>query len=317
MIRSTRIQRLGFDGLYVMKQFPKLACLLYAYVKNGQQDAEYDRVAELTSRFVTRTEFTGWERNYFRRILEERKLSAWALPLSFFRLPDSLERRFLMGRALEFHHIARAKLIREYLPPANQILDLGGAVDIHPEGALLALGYPHKPKRIFIVDLPDESRSHPRLHKLRDSMFNNVSVRYVYTGMQDLKQFRGGKFDLVWSGQSIEHVSREDARKVIREAFRVLRPGGFFCLDTPNRRLTQLIAKSYLHPEHCIEYFPEDLASELRDAGFEIYTMKAVTPLPISLRLGKVSKLEMFREARVSDDYHCGFSFFIHSRKPI
>jgi SAM-dependent methyltransferase len=55
-----------------------------------------------------------------------------------------------------------------------------------------------------------------------------------------LDAFADGTFDLVWSGQSIEHVSREAAERMVREAFRVLVPKGRFCLDTPIRAVTGL-----------------------------------------------------------------------------
>jgi hypothetical protein len=48
-----------------------------------------------------------------------------------------------------------------------------------------------------------------------------------------------------------------------KAAFRVLKKGGAFCLDTPNRIVTKIHAKTadieFIHPEHQIEYYPEDL----------------------------------------------------------
>ena len=39
-------------------------------------------------------------------------------------------------------HQARMMLIRTHLPMARVIVDLGGTAEDHPEGALLAMGYP-------------------------------------------------------------------------------------------------------------------------------------------------------------------------------
>ena len=52
--------------------------------------------------------------------------------------------------------------------------------------------------------------------------------------MVDLGRYGDGAFDMVYSGQTIEHVTEADGDTVVREAFRVLAPGGWFCLDTPN-----------------------------------------------------------------------------------
>src|SRR5437762_12946329 len=72
--------------------------------------------------------------------------------------------------------------------------------------------------------------------------------------MTQLDAFADESFDLVWSGQSIEHVEIDAAEKMCREAFCVLQPGGYFCLDTPNRGITSIhthdVGGGFIHPEH-------------------------------------------------------------------
>jgi SAM-dependent methyltransferase len=46
-------------------------------------------------------------------------------------------------------------------------------------------------------------------------------------------QFADDSFDFVYSYHALEHVS--DPRRALREMQRVLRPGGHFCIGTPNR----------------------------------------------------------------------------------
>jgi ubiquinone/menaquinone biosynthesis C-methylase UbiE len=50
--------------------------------------------------------------------------------------------------------------------------------------------------------------------------------------MTDLGGIPDGSFDLIYSGQSIEHVTADEADKVLLEARRVLRPGRFDAADT-------------------------------------------------------------------------------------
>ncbi len=52
-------------------------------------------------------------------------------------------------------------------------------------------------------------------------------VHYVYTSPADLSMFEAGAFDLVYSGQSIEHVTREEGLLACQEVRRVLAPGGY------------------------------------------------------------------------------------------
>ena len=90
--------------------------------------------------------------------------------------------------------------------------------------------------------------------------------------MVDLAPYPDASFDLVFSGQTIEHITEAEAEKMLSEVRRVLVPGGWFCLDTPNRRVTelQLGADVLSNPDHKLEYTHEHLSRLLRDGGFEI-----------------------------------------------
>ena len=59
---------------------------------------------------------------------------------------------------------------------------------------------------------------------------------------------------------------------MLAEIRRVLVPGGWFCLDTPNRRVTalQLGADVLSNPDHKLEYTHQQLSALLRDAGFTV-----------------------------------------------
>lgn len=180
------------------------------------------------------------------------------------------------------------------------------------------MGYPQRPIELHVVDLPDDLREYAlSKDQIKDMQrADGVTTKYVYTGMTDLKSFEPNSFDFVWSGQSIEHVSEQDAETTFAEVLRVLKPGGFFSLDTPNRRLTKLISERYLHADHKLEYTPGLLCEKLKAAGFEIQEVKAITPLPVSASIGRVSKLEFLNAVEVNDDFDNGFSFYVKCVKP-
>jgi 2-polyprenyl-3-methyl-5-hydroxy-6-metoxy-1,4-benzoquinol methylase len=46
--------------------------------------------------------------------------------------------------------------------------------------------------------------------------------------------FEDNSFDAVFSGDFFEHITLEDKKAVIKEAYRVLKPGGVFTIKTPN-----------------------------------------------------------------------------------
>ncbi len=91
-------------------------------------------------------------------------------------------------------------------------------------------------------------------------------------------------FDLVYSGQTIEHVTEADGDTVVREAYRVLAPGGWFCLDTPNGPAWRLRSDEPMNHDHKIEYGAAQLVSKLERAGFEVTECKGLNLMRSGLR---------------------------------
>ena len=168
---------------------------------------------------------------------------------------------------LQSLHFSRIELILG-LPRAQRIVDLGGSATYSELGALVLLGYPYDFDLLTIVDLPPDDR-----HELyRSEAWRRVEtsqgpVEYVYGSMTDLSFVESGSVDLVFSGQSIEHVSRADAAVVVAEVARVLRPGGWFVLDTPNGPVCRLQQADFIDPDHEHEYSLAELESLVSGGG--------------------------------------------------
>jgi ubiquinone/menaquinone biosynthesis C-methylase UbiE len=128
----------------------------------------------------------------------------------------------------------------------------------------------------------------------------NGPISVLYTNMTDLSEIPDGSMDLVWMGQAIEHISEADSFLVYREVKRVLQPGGHFCLDTPNRNLTELQTTGWIHPEHQIEYKPEHLRSNLVSAGFGISLALGICEMSRSWRTGLFDYTDFYVGAAVS-----------------
>lgn len=214
----------------------------------------------------------------------------------------------LLTRFTETLHAARCELVRQ-LPAAATIVDLGGASAVAPEGALLNMGYPHSPREITIIDLPPDTRlgadefSYLSGETTQWQTFGATRVRYLHRSMTDLSGVADAGSDLVWAGQSLEHVTEAEALTTAKEAWRVLRPGGHFCLDTPNRALTRLqFPHSYIHVEHKIEYTAAQLVRLLGEAGFVTVTLRGVCPMPRSARSHVFQSRELTAEAVLSPD---------------
>jgi SAM-dependent methyltransferase len=168
-------------------------------------------------------------------------------------------------------HLSRMMFVRS-LPAASVILDLGGTSLGNPIGALVLMGYPYVFDDLVVVDLPSEER---------DALYREVDapeitqtplgpVRYRYHSMVDLSDYADNSVDLVYSGQSIEHVTTQAAETVLSEVRRVLRPGGYLGLDTPNARVTRLQQDEFIDPDHEYEYTDAELRTKLSAAGLDV-----------------------------------------------
>ena len=122
--------------------------------------------------------------------------------------------------------------------------------------------------------------------------------------MVDLSQYPDDAFDLVYSGQSIEHVAEAEADHVLAEVHRVLRPGGFLALDTPNGRVTRMQQPEFVDPDHEAEYTFEQLREKLERAGFTILDAKGLNYAGASIEQGAfrlddvIAHPGLFSEAR-------------------
>lgn len=258
--------------------------------------------------------------NSYLKLLDQKKISRQQFLNS---IRQSSEFQFLWkfnmkpGDAL---HRARMLLVQNELPPAKVIVDLGGASEGNIQGALLSMGYPYIPSQITIIDLP----AGKRLGELSEGETKGcmtpkgTNVSYIHGSMADLSPIPTSSVDMVFSGETIEHVSEADADRVMQEAYRVLKPEGYFCLDTPNRALTKLHSPDQLtHPEHQKEYLVNELIDKLAKYKFKIVAEKAICPMPKSLATGSFNWLEMGENIGLGDRVEEGYLFFLKCRKNI
>ncbi len=210
---------------------------------------------------------------------------------------------------------ARQIMVRRLLPPAERIIDLGGI-----NSPLVDMGYAHPFHRMVMVDLAPDER-----HALyRDARFapRDAPGIHVHAGdMTHLDAFADAEFDLAWSGQSIEHVDKDAGARMCTEVFRVLAPGGRFCLDTPNRAITALhtraIGGGFIHPEHKHEYSVGELRDMLVASGFDIVEAHGVCEMPLTQSTGVFHYEDFVLGNAIVDDPEAAYIMYFAARKPL
>lgn len=279
----------------------------------------------LVHRAPTPEETTHWVKR-IRACPRDRLALVWLLLTSaeYLRAHPNERLPVSMAMAAEELHRARLRLVQTELPPGEVIVDLGGACSWSIEGALLAFGYPHPVREVTIFDLPPDQRmfadTFKHLSEERGDWMEvrpGVRVRYWHRSFVDLSGIPDCGVDLVWSGETIEHVTRDEARQTMREVYRALKPGGYFCLDTPNRLVTRLqFPDQWIHPEHKYEYTPQELSRQLREHGFEVVRMLGICPMPRSVERQTFDIVELYTNAGISEHPETCYLFYAEARKP-
>ena len=162
------------------------------------------------------------------------------------------------------------------------------------------MGYPYSFDSLLIIEPPPLMRH--EMYKDIPDLLDKVetdrgTVQYMYTSMADLSAIADHSVDLVFSGETIEHVSTEDCRKTLREVRRVLKNDGCFCFDTPNRTVTEIqMPSNYINPDHKIEYRHHEMMDLLNEASLKVVEVKGITYMP------KTHHSKVFHEEEMRDN---------------
>lgn len=220
---------------------------------------------------------------------------------------------------LNYLHHERCRLVRN-LPAADVIVDLGGVEPNDPRGCLQVMGYPHRFRSLTIIDVPpNQSLEQQRAEGRFDTVDTPLGpVRYVYGPMQDIERARiePGSVDLVWMGQSIEHISEADLDRLLPAIHSALKPGAWFCFDTPNRRVTRAQAPDrFIHPDHKVEYEVPALARKLTANGFDVVRVRGIGLARVAANGGRFATTELVDDMPLNDDPERSYVIYFEARR--
>jgi glycosyltransferase involved in cell wall biosynthesis/predicted SAM-dependent methyltransferase len=263
--------------------------------------------------------------NCNKKKLEKKKMMSWSacakllgdklISMSNFHrnFSTNLEKKAILEH-LDLIHNARINLVSKMLPSGDVILDLGGA-----NCPLYKMGYMHSFKRLYLIDLPPKDRCNMYKDVVIESDSSGGEVIIQYGDMTNLDSFPDSSVDFVWSGQSIEHITYESAERMCKSIYRVLKNGGAFCLDTPNRLITKIhtqdIGGGFIHPEHCVEYTPVELQKLLKNSGFDIKESYGICEMPITHLTQKFTYSDFKLGKQLTIDVERGYIQYFHCIK--
>lgn len=219
-------------------------------------------------------------------------------------------------------HLARVKWVRS-LPAAQSILDIGGSSPTLAEGALIELGYVHRPEKLIIFDKPPNEQfwGQPNYSQANDLQMKWGLVKYIHGYAEDIlnnTELHDKKFDIVFMGQVVEHIYENKLHEVFTWIRSHLSETGVFYFDTPNRRLTELQTgpDAYIDPDHKKEYTPAEMKTILKLAGFDVIQQWGIVNMPLSLGSNIFDSRDFYQSQALSDNADSAYCFAM-ACKPI
>jgi SAM-dependent methyltransferase len=209
------------------------------------------------------------------------------------------------------------------LPAAKRVLDIGGSSPTVPEGALIELGFAHKPKKLIIFDKPPNEQfwGTPNYSQANTRSFPWGQVQYIHGYAEDIlhnDELRDQQFDMIYMGQVVEHIFEDKLPNVLLWIKNHLAPGGRFCFDTPNRLITRFETGEdrYIDPDHKREYTPDAFESLLKDAGFEIIQQWGILEMPNVVANQRLTVHDYYGGQQLANSPTQGYCFAMMCQAP-
>lgn len=98
------------------------------------------------------------------------------------------------------------------------------------------------------------------------ALYPNDKSLYRIHDFREGLPYEDESVDCFISTESIEHVGEDDAKNLMAEIHRCLKPGGFFIGTTPNASTNKRMISVY----HALEWRSEDLQAAMIEKGFEV-----------------------------------------------
>ncbi|MDO9391319.1 MAG: class I SAM-dependent methyltransferase [bacterium] len=163
-----------------------------------------------------------------------------------------------------------ALIASDGFPKSGKVLELGcGAGDV-------ALLFAEKGYQVYGIDIVPSAIEWAREKSLKA----NIRAEFEIGDVTKLGKWEDGYFDIVIDGHCLHCIIGDDRVEMLKEAYRVLRPGGLFyvssmCGDPKEPEVLSMYdpeSRCTIHGGIAGRYFglPEDVIKEIEKAGFKV-----------------------------------------------
>ena len=102
------------------------------------------------------------------------------------------------------------------------------------------------------------------------------SLPLVRADLRDLP-FQAMSFDGLWAAASLMHLPKPEARRILTDLRRLVRPGGLFAATVTHGVKSRLVTDGWLPGRYVARWRKDELARAVRRAGWTILELSVVT----------------------------------------
>ncbi len=102
------------------------------------------------------------------------------------------------------------------------------------------------------------------------------SLPLVRADLRDLP-FHSMSFDGLWAAASLMHIPKPDARRILTDLSRLVRPGGLFAATVTHGVKSCLVTDGWAPGRYFARWRKDELARAVRRAGWEIISLRVVS----------------------------------------
>ena len=88
--------------------------------------------------------------------------------------------------------------------------------------------------------------------------------------------FQAMSFDGLWAAASLMHLPKPDARRILTDLYRLVRPGGLFAATMTHGLKSRCVTDGWLPGRYVARWRKDELARAVRRAGWTILELKVV-----------------------------------------
>jgi SAM-dependent methyltransferase len=98
----------------------------------------------------------------------------------------------------------------------------------------------------------------------------------VHADLRDLP-FHLKSFDGIWAAASLIHLPKPDARRVLTDLCKLVRPGGLFAATVTHGMKSRLMTDGWLPGRYLARWRKEEFARAARRAGWNVLELKVIS----------------------------------------